>query len=269
MNRIAFFWGIIMIGLSTTLDAQPMVHDYRDVENSAFQKGEYLKYLIHYGPVKVGYASLEVKPQSEQVRGRNCYHIVCKNYTDGLFDKFYRVRDTYESFTDENALISWQFNRDIREGSYESYREIHFDHQKRKAFYHRNGEITPFDIPPNIQDVLSTYYFARATYDHSKLDKGDVISLKNFIDETTFELEALVQQRETIKVEGTKYRALRLKIMIEEAGLMTDGSEITLWVSDDRNMIPLAFKSKLKIGAIKADLIEYKNLKNPFEARIM
>ncbi len=264
--RNAFFCSVLFMLLGNIV-AQPMNSSYRFVSNEAFQKGEFLKYKIHYGPVKVGYATLEVKPQSEVIRGRKCFHIICKNYTDGLFDSFYRVRDTYESFTDEHALISWQFNRDIQEGSYESYREIHFDHDKRKAFYHRNGEITPFEIPQYIQDVLSAYYYARATYDHSKLEKGDRISLRKFIDETTFALEALVEKREKIKIDGQHYRALKLKVMIEEAGLITDGSKITLWVSDDKNMIPLAFKSKLKIGSIAADLVEYKNLRNPFKAR--
>ncbi len=267
MKLIAILFGTLMFGLIDIASAQPMESSFRFVENKAFRKGEFLKYKIHYGPVRVGYATLEVKPESEVVRGRKCFHIICRNYTDGLFDSFYRVRDTYESFTDESALISWQFNRDIQEGSYESYREIHFDHTKGKAFYHRNGEITPYEVIPNIQDVLSTYYFARATYNHEKLKKGDRISLRNFIDETTFALEALVEKREKIKIDGETYQALRLNIMIEEAGLITDGSEITLWVSDDKNMIPLTFRSKLKIGSIKADLVEYKNLLNPFEAR--
>ncbi|MEM6631538.1 MAG: DUF3108 domain-containing protein [Bacteroidota bacterium] len=259
---------MLWLGLSIAAMAQPTSSTFREVQNKAFQKGEYLKYRIHYGIIDAGIATLEVRPKSYQKKGRNCLHIVCKNETVGLFDTFYRVRDTYESYTDEKALISWQFNRDIQEGSYKSYREIHFDHKNQKAEYHRStGEVVLHDVPVNVQDVISTYYFARASYDHKKLEPGDKISLRNFIDETNFELQAQVQKRETIKVNGQKYKALRLKIMIEEAGLITDGSKITLWISDDKNMIPLAFKSKLLIGSIRADLVEYKNLKNPFEAR--
>ena len=257
-----------VLGIGSVAYSQSAVQSFRQVPNKAFKKGEFLKYRIHYGFINAGIATLEVSPNSYQKKGRNCHHIICKNETTGLFDTFYRVRDTYESYTDEKALISWQFNRDIQEGGYKSYREIHFDHKTGRAEYHKNsGEIVMHDVPPNVQDVLSTYYFARATYDHSKLKPGDKISLRNFIDETNFELQALVQKRETIKVEGETYKALRLKIMIEEAGLITDGSKITLWISDDRNMIPLAFKSKLLIGSVRADLIEYRNLKNPFEAR--
>ena len=248
--------------------AQSSSGQLREVSNKAFQKGEYLKYRIHYGFIDAGIATLEVKPKSYRKKGRKCLHIVMKNETTGLFDTFYRVRDTYESYTDEKALISWQFNRDIQEGKYKSYREIHFDHSQGKAEYHKNsGEIVMHDVPPNVQDVISTYYFARASYDHKELKPGSKISLRNFIDETNFELEARVEKRETIKVNGEKFKALRLKVMIEEAGLITDGSKITLWVSDDKNLIPLAFKSKLLIGSIRADLVEYKNLKNPFEAR--
>lgn len=264
--------GLFVIGVAIVCFhlgfAQSSSTPFREIPNKAFKKGEYLKYRIHYGIIDAGVATLEVKPSSAVKKGRNCIHIVCKNKTTGLFDTFYRVRDTYESYTDEKALISWQFNRDIQEGGYKSYREIHFDQAQGKAEYHKNsGEIVMHDVPTNVQDVLSAYYYARASYDHSKLKKGDRISLRNFIDETNFDLQALVVERETVKVSGKKYKALRLKVMIEEAGLITDGSKITLWISDDKNMIPLAFKSKLLIGSIRADLVEYKNLKNPFEAQ--
>lgn len=236
----------------------------RRIENKAFQKGELLSYRIHYGLVTAAYATLEVKPQAKWEKNRKCYHIVCKAESAGAFDLVYRIRDTYESFCDEDALVSWRFNRDIQEGKYFSYREIHFDQLNQKAYYHKkNKEVVPYDVPANVQDVISTFYYARAVYPHDELEKGDFVTLTNFIDETLFELKAQVMGRESIKIDGKKYNTLRLNVMIEEAGLLTDGSKITLWVSDDKNLIPIRFKSRLMIGALKADIVDYKNLKHP------
>ena len=58
----------------------------------------------------------------------------------------------------------------------------------------------------------------------------------------------------TIKIKGEAYKTLKMDLTIEEAGLITDGSTITMWVSEDENKIPIRSESKLVIGSLKADL---------------
>ena len=43
---------------------------------------------------------------------------------------------------------------------------------------------------------------------------------------------------------------------------------MTLWVSDDKNHIPLMLESEVIIGSVKIELIEYKNLNNPLSSRL-
>ena len=241
----------------------------RKITNNAFQRGEFLKYRIHYGLITAGFGTLKVAKNKKKVNGRDCYHIICKGYTSGAFDVLYKVRDTYESYCDEDALYSWRFNRDIQEGKYKRYTETHFNHNTLKAhYYNHKKEETLYDIPPNIQDVISAYYFARVKHDHKDFKPGYRISLKNFVDRKTFGLQAEVIKKETIKVGGVKYKAIRMKMMVEEAGLVTDGSKIVFWISDDANKIPLRVKSDLVIGSLKMDLVEAKNLMHPFDALV-
>ena len=40
---------------------------------------------------------------------------------------------------------------------------------------------------------------------------------------------------------------------------------VTLWVSDDKNRIPVRIKADILVGSIKADLENFKNLKHPFQ----
>ncbi|MDX2245230.1 MAG: DUF3108 domain-containing protein [Bacteroidia bacterium] len=244
-------------------------HDYRKIENHTFHRGEFLKFRIHYGLITAGFATLEVKEEKKIVKGRNCYHIVGQGFTNQAFDVVYKVRDYYETFMDEESLISLRFNRHIREGGFENYSETHFDHQKGKALYidHKKRH-TVYDVPPNIQDVISAFYFARTRYDQDSLKPGDRISLQNFLDRKNFGLEASLITREKIKIDGVWYKALKMNLLIEEAGLVTDGSTIVFWISDDDNKIPLRIQSELMIGSLKADLIEYQNLRNPFKAKI-
>lgn len=236
----------------------------RKLDNQAFQKGEFLKYKVHYGMITAGYATVKVGQQMVQVGERPCYHIAVENYTSSTFDVFYRVRDKYESYFDHDALISLRFNRYIEEGKFISYSETYFDPINHKARYINNKKQTSYySVPSNIQDVISAFYYARASYDTEQMTVGDRLSLQNFIDRKTVALQAELLKREEIKVEGKKYQTLKFNLLVEEAGMVTDKSKIVFWITDDKNKVPIRIKSELPIGSLKADLIEHENLLHP------
>lgn len=240
----------------------------RKLDNNTFRPGEFLKYRVHYGLITAGFATVKVGNSMVREKDRPCYHIVVENYTTSTFDVFYKVRDKYESFFDQDALLSLRFNRYIEEGKFISYTETHFDHLSHKARYINNKkQVSYYSIPQNIQDVISAFYYARTRYDNQRLKIGDRISLQNFIDRKTVALQAELKKREEIKVEGVKYKALKFNLLIEEAGMVTDNSKIEFWITDDANKIPIRIKSDLPIGSLKADLVESKNLLHPLSAR--
>ena len=256
---------------SAEVQAQEEINEpiLRKVDNNTFLNGEFLKYKIHYGLINAGFAEMKIDEEPVMINDRPCYHITGKGYSNSFFAAFYRVRDTYESYMDKEALISWWFKRDIVEGGFESFSETKFDHYQNKANYiGRSKEKKEFSVPDNIQDVLSSFYYARTTKQSSELQPGDRLNLRNFIDRKTVNLEAEMVKREVIKVQGKKYKTMKMKLTIEEAGLITDGSKIFVWISDDDNKIPIRIASHLLVGSLKADLIEHKKLRHPFEALI-
>lgn len=259
----------VMAGLvALSLIAATMLPPLRQVDNEAFEGGEFLKYNVHYGLITAGYATVEVKPTLENVKGRNCYHIVGKGYTNSSYDWIFKVRDRYETYLDAEALVPWRFVRNIDEGDFKNYTETHFDHNTGKAYFvDENSKVTTFSVPANIQDVISAFYYAR-TWDRASLKVGDKIPLTNFLDRKVFKLEAKLMKKENIVVSGKTYKALKMKLLVEEAGIITDGSKIDFWISDDDNKIPLRIESQLAIGSVKADLIETKNLKNPLTSLV-
>jgi hypothetical protein len=241
---------------------------FRTVSNAAFEKGEFLKYRMHYGLITAGYATLEVGSKTETVNGRKCHHIIGKGFTTSSYDWVYKIRDRYETFVDETALIPWRFIRHVEEGDFYSHTETRFEHAVKKAHYVNNkAEVTSYNVPENIQDVISSFYYAR-TLNQKTLQVGSKIPLTNFLDQKTFNLQAQLLKRETVNVDGHKYKALKMKLLIEEAGIITDGSKVHFWISDDENKIPIRIEAELAIGSVKADLIEYKNLKNAFSAKL-
>ncbi len=43
---------------------------------------------------------------------------------------------------------------------------------------------------------------------------------------------------------------------------------LTLWVSADKNKIPLRIKADLAVGSLRADLVQFKGLKHSFPIEI-
>jgi hypothetical protein len=51
--------------------------------------------------------------------------------------------------------------------------------------------------------------------------------------------------------------------MVEKGRVFKEEEDMTLWVSDDTNKVPIRLKTDLLVGSIEMDLVEYKNLVQP------
>jgi len=79
---------MVMIGSCFTTNAE--------LPKKNNKKGEYLKYVIHYGIIRGGKASLKLR--LDRYQGKKVLHASLTGKTVGLFNTLYKVRDTYESF---------------------------------------------------------------------------------------------------------------------------------------------------------------------------
>jgi len=52
--------------------------------------------------------------------------------------------------------------------------------------------------------------------------------------------------------------------IVQAGRVFKEKESITVWVSDDKNKIPLRIKASLAVGSLRADLDVYKGLANPF-----
>ncbi len=85
---------------------------------TAFQKGESVTYLCHYGVIKAGEATLTVLNQDSLIDGHPVYHMVGEGHTLSVFEWFYKVRDRYETYLDTSSLAPRKFVRRVNEGGY-------------------------------------------------------------------------------------------------------------------------------------------------------
>ncbi len=226
--------------------------------STAFKEGEVLAYRLHYGIIDAGVAILEVKPAIMEISGRQVYHVVGNGYSKGTFDWFFKVRDRYETFIDKDAMVPWMFVRRVDEGGVKFSQDYVFNHYTKKVDV---GAGEKYDVPVGIQDMLSAFYAAR-NLDFSEAKEGDVFALNSFIDKELWPVKMRFIGRETIKCEIGTYKCLKFAPIVQKGRVFKSEEDLTVWITDDKNHIPLRAQAKILVGSVKMDITSASNLAN-------
>lgn len=232
--------------------------DYR-----AFKPGEVLEYRIHYGLINAGYARFEVGEELKNINGKPHYQIGAIGRTTGGWDLVYKVRDYYNTYLDTKTLLPSFFIRNVTEGDYKKKESYIF---MRNSNMLRSGD-KEFAVPPKIHDILSALYYARCI-DLSKLKAGDSLNMFTFLDDELFPVGATYTGTTTIKTKLGKFKVYIIKPKLIEGRIFKDQRDMTLYVSADKNQLPIRIESAIFVGYIQADLSEFQNLKYPLTSRV-
>lgn len=235
-------------------------------QEKAFDTGEWFKFKMSYsGWMKAGEATLEVKDAT--YNSKPVFHVVGKGKTTGAIKLFFKVKDRYESYFDKDTNLPYKFVRDINEGGHTKNLEIEFDQTKQKAYINniKKNKQTVEDTQPNVQDMVSAFYYLRNNYNTDNIQKGDEISLNMFFDSENYNFKLKFLGRETIRTKFGKVKCLKFRPYVMAGRVFKEKESLTLWVSADKNKIPLRIKADLAIGSLRADLEAFKGLQHPFE----
>lgn len=231
----------------------------RTINSKAFKPGEVLKYRLHYGFVDAGTATLQVDKCDRTIDGRTIYHIIGTGKTRGAFDWFFKVRDRYETYIDAQGVFPWLFIRRVNEGGYIINQDYKFFQREQKV---NTDKGKTYNVPKNIQDMLSAFYYAR-TIDFSHANKGDIFTINAFVDSKVYPLKIKYMGKSTAKVNGVKYRCIKFHPVVQKGRIFKDEDDLNVWITDDKNKIPVLAQAKVLVGSIKMELADYKNLANP------
>ena len=235
-------------------------------QKSAFGEGEWFRFKMSYsGFLKAGNATLSVDETS--LNGNEVYHITGKGWTTGMIKWFFKVKDRYESYFDKRTMLPYKFIRDINEGGHKKNIEIDFNQSKNEALVHNKKHNTKKTIAtkPNIQDMVSTFYYLRNKLDIKKLRIGDEIKLDMFFDEENYGFKLKYLGEENIDTEFGTIESLKFRPYVMAGRVFKEEESLTLWVSKDKNKVPLRIKADLAVGSLRADLDAFKGLKHPFK----
>ncbi|RLD29859.1 MAG: DUF3108 domain-containing protein [Bacteroidetes bacterium] len=235
-------------------------------EESAFDTGEWFKFRMSYsGWMKAGNATLLIK--DDIINEKPVYHVVGKGWTTGAIKWFFKVKDRYESYFDKQTGLPYKFIRDINEGGHTKKLEINFDQVYHKAYINDKKHKKNFivETKPNVQDMVSAYYYLRNEIVVDSLKPGDEIETDMFFDKENFGFKLKYLGEEIIRTKFGKVKTLKFRPYVMAGRVFKEEESLTLWVSNDKNRIPLRIKADLAIGSLRADLEAFKGLKHSFK----
>jgi hypothetical protein len=176
------------------------------------------------------------------------------------------VRDYFESIVYKKNLKPLYYHRKTLEGNLLTDNEYIFNHKKNKIYsstYNSKSELKKdtLELDNCIFDVLSATYFTRSL-DFSDMKINDSIPITTIMDNEKIKIYVKYLGKEIITHKNKKkYDTIKFSTTVAEGSVFKGGEQIVVWVSNDKNKIPILIKADILVGSVKVYLLENKNLK--------
>lgn len=243
------------------------------MKNTTFQDGEEITYKMYYNWNFVWLSAGEVTFRVKDLGDR--YHLSAYGRTYKSYEWFYKVRDYYDTYIDKETLLPIISSRNIHEGGYRLYDKVTFDRKRNVAVSLRGktreeAKVDEYPVAPCMHDILSIIYFTR-NIDFNELRPNEEIPVKIFLDKETYALKVKyfgAEERKKVKGQG-RFRTHRFSPQLIAGTVFKEDAQMKVWVSDDKNKVPLLIESPVSVGSVKAVLKSYKGLKYEFTAEAL
>ncbi len=230
------------------------------IRNTSFKSGEQLIfdgfYTVAGAYILAGNATITCVV--EKLDGKETFHIEAIGNSNTRYDFIYKVRDKYESWIDTATFLPLKFKRKVNERKRVIDETISFNHKNKNATNRKKK----FSINNCTQDALSAIYYAR-NLNFNSFTIGQKLFFNFAIDDNTNNSYIKYLGKEKIKTNYGLFNAIKLKILSIKGTTFQGGEQITMWISDDANHIPIRIESEISIGKIRTDMVKFRNLRYP------
>lgn len=241
MKKIVFLLATALIFCSFTSD-----------KNVVVPSGEKLVYAGSYNMSGLMTHLAQVTMSTETVTtAKNSYlHLNCELATFSKWDKFFKIRDIYESYVNPITLKPSLYKRSIDEGGYTKKEKYTIKGTSVTSITKKRGQpetIKKFTIGAATQDVVSLLYKVR-TIDFTKLKAGQTKSFIIVFDEKEIPVTLKYMGTETVKAGnlGNK-NCYKLSIGAKTDALKGKDKNL-IWLTADAKKVPALMKFSIPVG---------------------
>lgn len=246
-------------------------------DSLAFQHGERMDFVLHYkwGTINTDVATATVTLDSLTYNGQKAFRCSAYGKTSRMFDLFFKVREDFDSWFTRDGLRPLKFTRDTYEGGYEAKNTYHYIWDAAEPYIaadvyssKRGMKAITLPLTPCTFDLPALFFFAR-NMDFDVVEPGRRYPMTFAIDDDVYNVYFILHGRETKKIPGLgTVKTIKFAAKLLEGEVFKGEEDMTIWVSDDENRLPVCFEAPLLVGVASGRLSGYKGLKHPFDALV-
>lgn len=225
----------------------------------AYQDGEKITYRIHYGLVNAGYATIEANDTI--INNQSLTHVNGKGWTTGMLSWVFPVKDNYQSFIDNKTGLPVRAIRKIKEGNYTKNVELLFNKDYVITIDHKHKKSKTV-AAKNVQDMISAFYYLRNNVPEN-LKINESVEIDMFFDHKKFPFKLIKLREEKLNTKFGNVDCIVFRPFVKSGRVFKAEESLTLWVTADKNRIPVRVKAELAVGSLKADINNYSGLAHP------
>lgn len=215
-------------------------------ENFPFKIGEQLNYQVFIGTnnTPLGLATFQIRGRSKYF-DRDGVYLTVTAQTTGAAAALFVARDQIDSYVDPRALLPYRTVMNLSEGARRLNQTLTVNQDNGLATSDKGARI---EIPVGTHDYVSFFYILR-TFNLTPKKRSAIAVLVENKPKTMF-VES--QKRETIQLGDRQVPAIAVSITTDDP--QPDKYQLRMWVSDDRQRMPLRITCTTQLGPLRADL---------------
>src|SRR5581483_3156590 len=246
---------IVLAGFLTVWTAIAGIGLAQPSSDIPYTPGETLTYDVSWSVFPAGQVTATLTKTREG--GRDELLALTTARSQGFVSLLFTVQDEFRSFFDPDSNCSRRISKKINEGRRHKETAIVFDSQRRLAVLDERDLTKPRDppkhaendIPPCVQDVVSAFYFLR----RQPLEVGRQVHIPINDGAKTYDVVVEVQAREKVQTPLGTLDAFRVEPRVF-GGLYKRKGRMLIWLSDDKQRLPLRIKAMISVGSITGTL---------------
>lgn len=232
-------------------------------------------FSMHYewGAINSDVGTADVVLDGTSFNGIPAFHCKVNGRTSRFYDFFFRVREDFQSWFTMDGLRPLKFTRDTEEGKYAAKNTYMYTPQDTVILadvYSSSRGWRSLTLPLDkcTFDLPALFYFARNM--NMNVVTPEVRYPMTFaIDDDVYNVHFILHGRETVRVRGLgTVRAIRFSARLLAGEIFRKDTDMTIWISDDDNRLPVLFEAPILVGKASGRLVNVSGLKHPFSSLV-
>lgn len=227
------------------------VHSDKKTLQAPYTGGETLRYMVTWLGMEAGEIFIQVTRNSSE---SGQFLITATARSAGLLDFFYPVEDYFETVVREKSRLPEYYKMLQKEGKRQNNKVTRYDQENYHVTYRKNDKSPElFKVDGPMHNEFSSFLFLRTLSFSSEAEEMMPI----FADKQRHEVLVTVEGRESLPTILGQKNVLQIRPHLTFKGLYEKVDDPVIWLTDDAYRIPVQIKTKIVIGSLLAELVEY------------